>query len=296
MNDNPDPGSSTPDPRPEEDPAGLSETELDDLLAQATSLANGLSEELGSMEEEPTRTSQESPAASGAEVESSNPDAQPKHNLEGELADLDELIATTSLELDGPAHAQSEPTAANDKTAASTDATAPTFMDELTQPEAPAEAVSEINTPDRNDPTRAEESPNKPLEESGAVAGSPQAIPGVVGTGMLGVVSTPEASRIPEVADGAAAMPAAGENTVAQPDEPDPSPSSRVLSRLLALPLVAVSRLAPVNGLLCQQGIRLLDLMDRPLQHTSVLVRRLVGWVALATMAISIIVLVISLF
>lgn len=289
MNDNPDPASSSPEPRPEEDPAGVSQTELDDILAQAASLATGLSEELGWTEEESTHASQESSAASEAGVESSNPDTESQRNLERELANLDELLATTSLELDGPA-------AANDKTAASTDATVPTFMDELTQPEAPAEAVPEIKTPGRDDPTRAEESPSKPSEESGAVARSSQAKPGVVGTGTLGVVSTPGASRVPEVADGAAAMPAAGENTVAGPDEPDPSPSSPVLSRLLALPLVVVSRLAPVNDLLCQQGSRLLDLMDWPLQHTSVLVRRLVGLVALATMAISIIVLVISLF
>lgn len=311
MNDNLDPSSSSRDPRPEEDPAGVSETELDDILAQASSLATGLSEELGSTLEEPGSKSQESPesqAASDAGVERGEvrtadptPEAEPERDLEGELENLDKLIATTSSELDGTAHAQSEPAEAHAPTAASADksdapgATVPTFMDEFTQPEVPAEAVPEDTAPDGDDPTQAEESPDKPPEESGAVVGSPQAKPGVVGTGMLGVVSTPGAAPISEVAD-AAAMPASEEEKAAGPEAPDPSAGGSVLSRLRALPRVVLSRLGPVNDLMCEHGSRLLDLMDWPLQRTGLLVRRLVGLVALATMAIAIIVLVFSLF
>ncbi|MCH7839735.1 MAG: hypothetical protein IID38_05815 [Planctomycetes bacterium] len=307
MNDIPDPSSSSREPGPEEDPAGASETELDDILAQAASLATGLSEELGS--EEAASTSQESPAASDAAVERGEvraadptPEAEPQRNLEGELENLDELLATTSSELAGPARDQSGAVEANGEPAASTDksdadgTTVPTFMDEFTQPEAPAEEAPELETLAQDDATGAEESPSKPPEEAGAVTGNPQAKPGVVGTGMLGVVSTPGASPISEVADVAAAMPESEVDIAAGSSEPDPSPKSPLLSRLLALPRVVASRLAPVNDLLCEQGSRLLDLMDRPLQHTNSLVRRLVGLVALATMAISIIVLVFSLF
>ena len=312
MNDTSDPSSSSQDPRPEEDPAGVSETELDDILAQASSLATGLSEELGSTLEEPGSKSQESPesqAASDAGVERGEvrtadptPEAEPERDLEGELENLDELIATTSSELDGTAHAQSEPAESSDVTAASTDkppahaATVPTFMDEFTQPEAPAEEVPEIETLAQDDATGVQESLNKPLKETGAVTGNPKAKPGVVGTGMLGVVSTPGAPPISEVADVVEAMPEPEVAIAAGSDEPDLSPKSPLVSRLLALPGVVASHLAPVNDILCQQGSRLLDMMDWPLQRTGLLVRRLVGWVALATMAISIIVLLFSLF
>ena len=156
-------------------------------------------------------------------------------------------------------------------------------------------AGHEEPAPRGDDPPQAEEAADKPPEEAGAVVGRPQAKPGVVGTGMLGVVSTPGAAPISEVAD-AAAMPASEEEKAAGPEAPDPSPGGSVLSRLRALPRVVLSRLGPVNDLMCEDGSRLLELMDWPLQRTGLLVRRLVGLVALATMAIAIIVLVFSLF
>ena len=150
-----------------------------------------------------------------------------------------------------------------------------------TKPDAPGSAESnDDDVPDfmkeftEDDSTTAE-----PATSTNSSVGGQSPIgerPGTVSTGMLGVVES-------------ATEPVAAEPT--PPGEP---------GRVAALARGALdtlrTRASPIGLRVGNHGVRLLEIMDRPFGRIGEPIRRIVGWVAIATCGTSTIAYLISLF
>jgi len=266
------PNSNSPAPRGK-GPADNSERELDEILARAASLANDLGNEIGAI---PTDAEPTGPASGDRRLDSR------ELNLDTELDELDRLVASAAGDLaaDNAAGANAPPPATGDL---------PDFMREFMQPASTSLAFSEPMPP--QDSTRSPSAFNQSQIDDdvphvgrsitgGSAKLSLPSKPGVVGTGMLGVVGTPALDPIEAVPSDAATVPASGENRFGPPTTRNAAPA--VLSR--------------IGCSACDVAIRVLEKFDRPLASMGMGLRRLAGWFALATLATALIVYTIALF
>lgn len=110
--------------------------------------------------------------------------------------------------------------------------------------------------------------------------------PGIVGSGKIGVVGTHTVS--PKV-DASAPM-----ETPDEPAEADDTPQR--FAGMANVIRGAATHLSPTVLAGCERAVNLLELIDRPLGRIGDPVRRLIGWVAIATIATSLLVFLYSLF
>lgn len=279
-----------PDQPPSDSPQGgdaefVSEKELDEVLAHASDLANELSEEVGAPND--------SADAGGARDEEARAAASPP-GLDAELVELQQLVERTSKELDAAQERpECESTSSGDASAPTAEAeppangySVPDFMAEFTQTEEPPKSGGRAPEPSGE----AEQPPTA----SGPVGGDrsgpqpeqrPAPRPGVVGTGMIGVVGTVH----PKVSD-------AETPSVPMPDEQvdpetQPSPAGGWAHRIRA----GATRLPPIVLSVCACAVHLLEQIDRPFARLGHKVRRVIGWIAVATVGTSLIVYLLSL-
>ncbi len=260
----------------------ISEEELDEVLAQATSLAADLSEEVG-VADEPATPSRRS-------VEAAASDATPP-GVDDELAELERLVGEAKQDIDEPAEEPApeappaetptapaaappdEPESTSDpETDSATDLSVPDFMSEFTESEEPAAPA-----------------PEKKTSADSAVQGSPET--GVVGTGKIGVVGTPDVAErdSPAEAIGTAELPGDRQTADPKPQAEDRKPQAvkAFVSKILQ-PLV--QRGAPLARTACDRAVGCLEAIDRRTGFVGDGVRQILGWVAIATIGTSVLV------
>lgn len=291
------------------DPGGMSEAELDSILADAAGLVSELTRQVG----EPDATT--APAAAPSSPDPVKAVVGDKE-LDAELAKLDTLLSSAAGEV-GADPSPSSPTP--------TDAAAPTpspvasappkpaprdipdFMQEFTQPDASDAAPSRSTPPKPASPAPELQKPAAPhavsaepvtkaavknvtaeaptAEPTPAVRAAPGGKPGVVGTGMLGVVASPVTeTAVPRKDDPA---PTNGETASGPPaasEVGNPPPIGRRVLKGVEPLLIKVA----------EKGVGVMERVDRPFARLGGSVRRYLGLAALATLATALIVLVIS--
>lgn len=282
MTDELPPDQPQPDAPNGADSELVSADELDEVLSQAAALATDLSSELG--------------VTDGTPDSSGSPDApairkEAPADLDRELNDLQQLVATAGEELNDepaspndPGGPDTHPQAFKSERSSSGDSyDVPDFMSEFTEPQQPDAAPDESRQPQSKPP------PVNPSESTSESASQTKSVhipkPGVVGTGMIGVVGT--APPTPAVKD---------ESPAIVKDDPadDASPPS-IAKKSRRIAREAGSRLSPLALRLGLQGVRVLERIDRPIRGVSRPVRRLIGWIAIATLGTATIVFLISL-
>ena len=253
-----------------EKPGGILDQALDVILAEAAALTNELARQVGTaVEPEPPET----PAARPA------PGADELVDLEAELGELERLVAGEGggdPEIPAPAD-QAEPQASTDPSAA-----VPDFMSEFTKPAAPEDSKPSADAgppaaPEDSKPS-ADAGPPTADAAPGPVVKSPK--PGVVGTNDI---ADADQDTSPE--------------TDTPPEEPEPTPaplSKAALARKIVggIALRLTERLTGVG----EGVVKLLELIHQQIPALDHTIRRVVGWVALATMGTSMIVFLLSLF
>jgi len=341
----------SPDGGSEEPFRGVSETELDDLLAQAGSLADQLSVELGHAEV----ASAES--AANPVCESKNEAA----SLDHELAQLDELVTAASHEV---GEAPAEPTApeepgidlAPEQPAPMWDPQAEADFKNLfpggkLPPPPPLEVIEQAMTPPEhlNMPTSLTnphmqppaprstvepppgEEPDGPTAEDApaeenqvdddipdfmrefmepetpreapsepAVATTDRIVettsmpvqtkPGVVGTGMLHKIVRPDRAGKQDQEKEAPV------EAVALSEADALRARLKGLLRLFKRIPSPAPALGGIAFIVCDKGIALLEKVDKPMERLGYRVRTLIGWIAMATLGMSVVVYLISLF
>jgi hypothetical protein len=245
MTDEPSSKQPQPDMPGDADSGLLTAKELDEALAQASSLATDLSDQVGD--------------ADGSGQDQTNAPA----DLETELEEMERLASTTSSELVGGA-------GTTNGDSASDESAIPDFMSEFMEPLEPPVSVSE------SDSTYV---PGSTDDGAPTVATTPR--PGVIGTGLIGVVGTPP--------------PARAEHVEESPVEIREIPPSKLGKSLAVFKWVG----AWMGPSVCRVGlraVRVLEKLDEPVSGMSQPVRRLIGWVAIATLGTSVVVYAISFF
>lgn len=261
-----------------------SEDELDQILADAASLASDLSLELGEAEsnaeelaqpaEEPDQPIEE--PVQSTEVGDSAGDISAQ--LDAELAALENLVADTSAELSDASEPSIEQT---------TTETSAVQTDAIPQPADPKDSAdgavavdgstqgstsdsqTSTKTEDKTDDATSEKDTIKEKSKAKVVISSPR--PGVVGTGMLGVVTSEEE-----------------EEDNVEKKLPRPEWVEKLEAAVLPVALVA-----------CQKGVNILEKIDSPISrkiHLSEPVKTMVGWAAIATIGTSLLIYFISFF
>lgn len=254
---------------------------LEELLAEASTLAAELSHELGGLEAdlaiEEFRTS-DTPADHESELDTelgkheatgeSNPEAVAGADMS--LLDAFETDDPTPRSPTDDSGPQTDPAGLG--ATESGEENVPDFMKEFTGPDS--------TTPEPVPPVTSSEAGQSPSAER----------PGVVGTGMLGVVG----SVANPVGEDAGDEPAKDEPVVAE------STQSKQPGRLAALAHSTMVKLsasaAPMGLRVGDLGVRLLETIDRPFGRIGEPIRRIVGWVAIATFGTSTVAYFISLF
>ena len=255
MSDQPPPDRASSDSSKQSAWDSVSETELDQALSKAASLAAELS---GRLQPANERT------ASLGTASGSNPLADPSTGLDAELENLDLLVGTAAAQVQSVADA---PFAAQGKSVELPTTTptnsVPDFMSEFTTAAEPAAGFSDDLTAARV---------SGPQNQAPA---APAKL-GIVGSGRMGVVG-----GAVTIAPLVAPPPV---KTAPPPEVEREEPSSRgwKLGTRLVAPLVAL-----LGGLAA-----ILELIDRPLARIGGGVRRVVGWIAIAMIAASIVVFV----
>lgn len=239
---------------------------LDDALAHASALATDLSDELGAVDD---------PNAPRRSIQRHNTnvtDPNSSSNLDAELADLQQLVDTTSHEISG------EPDSAAGASKATEKNVRPTKTGFT------GERVA--STPNQNEPG-SETAPRLFGSSSDPDTSKRQPSPGVVGTGLLGVVD-PDKPRSEEgqAAESRADRPAGAQRGVSLSA---PEAFKRSVQ-------AAAARVTPFAAGLALLAVRLLERIDGPVGGVGSPVRRAVGWMALATLGTASIVYLVSLF
>jgi hypothetical protein len=268
MTDEP-PQDQAPDPPDGVDPNALREDELDALLAEASSLASEISEEVGEVELRGTPGEVSRPA---------NASGDPSNNLDAQLAELEQLAETAGSEigadtdeLNGRApepDSVSQPEPASPPESETGDEV-PSFMEEFTRPEEPQAAETPVAGP-----------PNMPASNA----------PGVVSSKTIGIISS--TPRAPSLDDRPAGPVETFDEEDTEPEEPPAEADSvarvnPVRRAAACLPLAALAA--------CERSATLLEAIDKPFGGIGENLRRILGWVAVATFATSLIVLLLSL-
>ncbi len=249
------------------------------MLAQASKLATELSGEVGHPDG--------SPDAGEARKEATRKGDTPQ-DLDAKLNGLQALVAETSNELDAAdGSAVKEPPVPDEAAATPTEQQpspgeykVPNFMAELAQSEESKEPSSEVpGSPPGVSQTRPVQAEAK--GETGEPPGHGQAHkPGVVGTGLIGVVGTPAPSPAKEHASTSIAPGSPAETT-------PPTPEAAGITHILH---AAAARISPLALSVCDRAVHLLEQFDRPMGWLSGSVRRVLGWIAIATVGTSVLV------
>jgi hypothetical protein len=295
------------DPVTDDLPDTASEQELDDLLAHASELAGDLNENLGETDT--------APASQPAESHDSADESLTPADLDEELARLEtktQIVANEIGEIDmeessdashaeNPApddspipnasadHRQLVPPGQNQQATTRDSNEVPDFMRDMLADEDDRSHQSETKrialAPNKPAPAPDELNPPSQRPTASAAASkrhAPQK-PGVVGTGMLGVIGSPPDERDQSESqsqDGSQQQPASAIDA-------QPRPSTIARMARLAEP-------AAMNA--CQSAARILERIDRPLTFLGPRTRTLLGWLALATLATAAIVYLVALF
>jgi hypothetical protein len=266
MTDNPEqPERSRPTP---DDATNLgSEQDLDEALLRASELAENIAAEVG-REAAPSAAS---PRSAGAPI----PD------FDAALSELESLVAETDRQVDGETEGSSStPSGAHaaPNTAAESDPDAnyevPDFMAEFMEPEPPK--------PETKKPARPKPPPPLDIPQPASVAPASATTisaskPGVIGTGMLGVVGG-EVAEPPSAHDIASTPPKAGRHAAASAVEDAKTWSQKLIEPIEGPALKAATIVATT-----------VELLDRPVALFGERGRRILGWIALATFGTAIV-------
>jgi len=254
MSDQPPPDRAQSDPSKQAAWDSVSEAELDAALSHAASLAAELSGQIQSADD---------PAASSGPASGGNPLDNPSTGLDAELEQLEQLVSTAAAQIRSAENAAPVPSTAPAHTV-------PDIMSEFTAPHKPAAR----SAPEVSSSAVASDLMTAPVygPPDRAMPAAASAKPGVVGSGMMGVVGG--AVNIPPLA-----VPRPGEPVAHAECERESGPGWAI--RLVAPLLVILQGFASM-----------LELIDRPLARISGGVRRIVGWVAIALIAASMLVFV----
>lgn len=262
--------------------------ELDKLLAEATSLADQLADELAESDDTPPSLTDD-----GLDI-----DADLIANIDAKLDEAAALCETAVQEV-GAEPDDDAPTAP-DSTAAEEppDQTGiPAFMDEFTTPES-VEADSKEST--ATSAAVAEEPTETPSEsvpdfmreftcDEGESGDAPTQLPIPKKIGIVGdAVVVPEDDFAPVVE-----KKPASDKAAAKPPAPA---ATRKFKWMIGTAAVRgmVGRCAHSALQLCELGARGLEAADKPLQRVGPRIRLVAGWLALATLGTSVIVFVVS--
>jgi len=276
-------------PTPLDDSGGT----LDDLLAEASSLAGELSRELGGLEADLALD----------EFRVADTSTDPVTDLDAEIAKLVELQGESPVASDAPEASSGVDMSlldvfetGDDKPSTATESPSPPDSD--ASGDANDEAIPDFmreftEAPRADDATEASTgSPAAATSAQGArlgVVGT--GTPGVVGTGGIGVVGKP--TDPPPTADAADAEgefgPAAGDNAPAR----QPGRVRAMADRAVAM---VSTRAAPVGLRLGELGVRVLEVADRPFSRIGGTLRAITGWMAIATCGTAMIAYIVSLF
>ena len=294
MTDEPQPDHTSPEPPEGPDPGVASEQELDRILAQASSLAAELSEEVGMAEQPPDLEELGQAHEDAGDVAATD--------VETQLDELERLMAETDSEVDDTGGTPDNDARLLGESHRSLNThPVPEFMEEFTRAEEPGDAAkSEQQTPAAGSPP---EVPDKGVTESRS-PGTPDLgagpKPGVVGTGMLGVVGA-----VPPVLEGTSeptpAKPISAKPEPVVPGGPELEPPEEVSAtsktgRLADVMHKVMARSSPAALAVCERVVALLEVIHRPVagrMGDSTL--RVIGWIALATLGTSVIVYLSSL-
>jgi len=256
MSDQPLPDRASSDPSKQAAWDSVSETELDAALSHAASLAADLSKQL---------QSNGNPAAP-AETAPSTPLEDPQRDLDVELQQLEQLVGTAAAQV------QAVDDAAPASPAPAPTESVPDFMSELTTPPPPSDAAADdVSASTSADDLMADLVDHR---QQRARAAAEPGKSGVVGSGIVGVVG------------GTVNMPPVAPKPVKpSPAEAEPDPARSTRPRF-------AERFGPPILSLLDRFVAMLELIDRPLARIDGGVRRIVGWIAIAMIAASIVVFV----
>jgi len=272
------------------------EDELDSLLEQAVTLANAVTEEIGTTD---------GPSFSPYEALDSDLSDSADAAVDERLGELDGLLGRTREEL-GTATASdhevpAEPPPKEATASASPEDDMPDFMAELTRPEVRPEADVPPHTPS---PANAASGASRrgatstKCDPATTFAAAPHNSDERAGAEAEAVILE-DLSLSPVAPPSAAPHAAAGEeNLAAELDKPVPA---RKVSRRLAagaafLRKRIIDKAASSAIFVCDSVVHVLELLDRPIARLGYVGRRMIGWLAIATMGTSIVVYVISMF
>lgn len=243
-------------------------SDLEAALTQAASLASDLAVALGEVPP---------PSASAPSDASPTAPAVDAASLDSELSKLEDLVEETAKEI--------APDSGGSSSAV------PESMSEPTeQPAGPAQQAdgSADESPAPSGDTKGEDASAIAPPEQIAKANLAESVQsGVVGTGMLGVVGnikkpSPIGRQGVSSADGAAAGDASSDKA---------TPASGPMTRIRA---IISERIAPGLYAVSERAVGVLEKIDAPFGRVGGKVRDLIGWVALATVATSILVLILA--
>jgi hypothetical protein len=250
-------------PRGEGDPPNDLEKELDAVIAKASSLVNDLAGELG-------------PADAGTGG-SDDPvlcvTAPTTQKIEEGLNELDHLVSRTRAEVGGEPPSPDKPAAKPDSGGASgaSNYYVPDFMSEFTRPQPTVEPK-----PSRSAPAAAPEKAAPSPRTVAPASISPTVVPSVPG-GRLGMVGTPLRPGVTHPgAPQSTAMTSVPAILIPPGDEP-PSSKFGVVSLALTMAMSV--------------AVTLLELFDRPFKPVRDAAKQLLGWIAIATIGASLVVL-----
>lgn len=263
-----------------------SHDDVDALLAEASSLAGELSQEVGTGEppvpprfldgltDTPVEPTAETPVGSQDDV-----DAQ--------LAELEDLARRAGSQIGDASEGPAEPGLQPDVTLPDDAASArekgvkrsiPSFMEEFMHPQEPPAARSAPGDLDADRPSHPRALPAQPIP---------------------GVISSKTINDLPSFDDFASFDNTLTEGIgVGQQNEVGfGEPHSAGKRFVLPTPLRRLAtRLSPMALAVCERGVNLLEKIDKPLGAIGRTPRRVIGWVAIATFTTSLIVLLISMF
>ncbi len=256
MSDQPPPDRASSDPSKQAAWDSVSETELDAALSHAASLAADLSKQFQS----------NGNPATPAETAPSTPLEDPQRDLDVELQQLEQLVGAAAAQVqvvDDAAPASPAPAPTEN---------VPDFMSEFTAPPLSSDAAADDLSASRSADELIADLVDHRQERARAAADPGKS--GIVGSGIVGVVGG--TVNMPPVAP-KPVKPSPAEA------EPDPARSTR--------PRWAERLRTPILSLL-DRFVAMLELIDRPLARIGGGARRIVGWIAIAMIAASIVVFV----
>ncbi|RME37136.1 MAG: hypothetical protein D6788_10110 [Planctomycetota bacterium] len=272
LTDENDPSSSPPSPGDKPEEEIVSADELAAVMEEASSVARELAQEVGVGGDQET-TAPAAPQAEGAPGGPSPEEVADGIDLDARLSELERLVETASRELGGDLDRQ-EPVSMTDlsRTGMSPgEASSPSSPAAEDAPDFMAEFME-----------GSEEEKNAPEPQPVPAAPSPT-ISAPVTSPKPGVVSTPDLA------------PAQPEEKVEETEEEPAEPSAGLGERIAGMlkPMTAV-----VSGLAlhaADKGVTVLELVDKPLARFGDTVRRIVGWVGLATLGAALMLYMVSL-